>query len=135
MEKRIGPHTLRIAGDTAFLALVGDVQAVDVLPILSHIERINGGTGSFYVVADLSGVTSIAPEARRVASKWPAIGRAGGTAVIGASLLTQTLVTLVSRANSLLSGVKKRAGVAFFKSEGEAVAWLSSLREPQAGSG
>jgi hypothetical protein len=128
MEHRIGSHTLTVEGDTAFITLVSDLQVDQVRIILSVIDSIGGGQGNFYVLADLRKLEGITPESRRLAGEWKGIARAGGTAIIGASVITRSLVTLVSRASTLLSKTRKTGEVAFFKTEDEARTWLATCR-------
>lgn len=132
MKHQIGPHTVGLDGDLVELTLTGLIAAEHMPRVLQLIDSMNGGSGSCYVFADLRGVESVSPDARRIASKWPGVRRVRGIAIVGASLVVQTLVLLVSRANTLLSGTTKTAKVAFFKSDSEARAWLQKTRAEEA---
>lgn len=127
-EHQIGPHTLRIDGDTVSLCLSGEFQAEHIARVISLIDEIGGGQGPFYVLADVERLNGMPAEARRIAGAWKGIGRAGGTAIIGATMLQRTLVTLVSRASTMLSNTRKNGEVSFFKTEEEARAWLATRR-------
>lgn len=129
MEHRIGTHSVRIDGDTATVVLVGDLEVEQTKDLLRIVEGMSGGTGFFFVCADVGQLHGMPPEARRLAGGWKGIARAGGTAIIGATVITRTLVMLVSRASALLSNTRKNGEVAFFKTEEEALIWLASRRD------
>jgi hypothetical protein len=128
MEYPIGPHTVRIDDDTISIVVVGDCLTEHVVEILGHIEGIGGGRGKFYILADVGRLKNIPPDARRVAGAWRSNGRAGGIAILGATVLSRTLVMLVSRASSLLYSSAKRGEMNFFDTEEAARAWLRSRR-------
>lgn len=128
MEQRIGPHTVRINGNLAELTLVGMIGAEHMPPVLALLDGANGGAGRCYVLADLRSVAGVSPDARRIASQWSGVRRIHGIAVIGASLIIRTLVLLVARANTLLSGTTKSTKIAFFQEADEALAWLQQSR-------
>lgn len=127
-EHRIGPHCLRISGDTATILLIGELQVEQVTTLLSLMDSIGGGQGLFFVCADVSRLHGMPPEARRIAGNWKGIGRAGGTAIVGATVITRTLVMLVSRASTLMSRTRKIGEIGFFKTEEEARVWLDTRR-------
>lgn len=125
MEHRIGPHLIDIHGDTAFITLHGDFLVAHTRPMLALLEGIGGGEGKFYVLADVKDLNGVQPEARRIASSWSGVGRAQCTAIIGANLVTRTLVLLVSRASTLLT-TSRHGEVRFFKTESEAREWVAA---------
>jgi hypothetical protein len=124
MEQQIGPHTLCIRGDLVELTLVNSVEAEHIEQVLGAIDRCAHEVAPRYVLANLRSLSRMSPAARRIASKWPGVRRFRNIAVVGASLIIQTMVTLVSRANTLLSGTTQSAVICFFRTEQEGRAWL-----------
>ena len=124
----MGRHTVGIDSDVSELTLTGRIAAEHMPRVLQVIDDMNSGSGLCYVLANLRGVEGMSPDARRIASQRPGVHRVRGIAIIGASLIVQTLVLLVSRANTLLSGTKKTVEIALFKSETDARAWLQKFR-------
>lgn len=128
MEHRFGSHSIRIEGDTVFIVIGPDCSPEHLQNILQTIETVGGGQGMVYVIADVRNMKNVPPATRRVASEWKGIGRIGGTAILGATVLTRTIVTLVSRASTLLAHTKKLGELNFCKSEEEGRAWLATRR-------
>ena len=128
MEQRIGPQRIDISGDTAFITIVDEVLAKDMAALLAALDTIGGGSGPLYILADIGRLRILPPAARHLAGEWKGIGRVGGTAIIGATLITKTLVMLVSRASTLLSNTRKLGEVRFFNSEQDARAWIATRR-------
>lgn len=132
MEHRIGPHYIRVDGDLVFIVFGLDCWPESMQSILSTIDGVGGGQGNVYVLADVRGLKNVPPESRRLAGEWKGIGRVGGTVILGATVLTRTIVTLVSRASTLISQTQKIGEVNFCKSEEEGRAWLAARREIKA---
>lgn len=128
MEQRIGPQSIDITGDTAFITMVDEVLAEDMAVLLAALDTVGGGDGPFYILADIRRLRILPPPARHLAGAWKGIGRVGGTAIIGATLITKTLVMLASRASTLLSNTRKTGEVRFFNSEEDARAWIATRR-------
>ena len=128
MEHRLGQHTIDIDGDFVVITLVGDCLAEHISAILVLIDGIGGGKGAYYVIAKVQHLDGVPPEARRIAGAWRGIGRVGGTAIVGATVLTRTLVMLVSRASTLISSTRKTGELRFYKTEEEARDWLIAHR-------
>lgn len=132
MEHRLGSHLVSIDGDMAILTLDGDCRAEHIRAITALLDGIGGGEGMFYVLADVLRLHGVQPEARRIAGEWRGIRRSGGTAIIGATVFTRTLILLASRASALLSKTKKQGELSFFNTEAEALTWLAAARSAAA---
>lgn len=134
MKHQIGNHDVELDGDTVFLQFCGDCSPQDIGGILRIIDSIGGSKDKIYILADLSALDKVSPETRRIASQWPGVGRIAGTAIIGATLITRAMVTLVARASTFLSHTPKTGEPYFCKSKEDAQRLIDSLRAARAGS-
>ena len=124
---QIGPHQLRIDGDTIFSKSCGDFTKEHFEQYLAVAERVIADHGTFYGVADISQLGSIGPEARRYAGHWAKSHVVGGAAIVGARFPARTIVLMITKVMELFGGFK--FPLTFVASEKEAIAWVKSLRE------
>lgn len=128
MKHQIGHHRVEVDGDTIHIVLKGDCSPEEITEVLRVIDGTGSGKSRCYVLADVSALTKASPETRRIAGQWAGVGRIAGTAIIGATALTRTLVVLVSRASIFLSRTPKIGDTYFCDTEAEARRWLNTCR-------
>ena len=63
MEQRIGPQSIDITGDTAFITMVDEVLAEDMAVLLAALDTVGGGDGPFYILADIRRLRILPPPA------------------------------------------------------------------------
>lgn len=107
--------------------IVGDLT-VEHMPIFLDLAgQYAREWGYMLVLVNGTHAGTMHAEARRLAIAFRKRSPAkSATAVIGASLATRSLVTLLYKAMELMSG--KESMVAFFKTESEARVWLDEKR-------
>lgn len=130
MEHRIGPHSLHIDGNLASVVLVGELLVEHIPAFFKVIDTVGDGQDALYLLVDISLLQGMSAEVRRLAVAWKGLGRAGDSAIVGATVFTRTLVLLISRAASLVRSKPRMRDLAFFKTEEEARLWLNSRRTP-----
>lgn len=126
-EFSIGPHELRITGDTVLTRYIGVPEYEQVLEIHRHFDRVKAEYGRLFVINDMrrSGIPST--ETRRFIAAWGS--RNAGTQVVnfGASLPIRAVQALVLRAAGLLGKLPVIVPESC-EDEAAAYAWVAARR-------
>ena len=115
-------------GDFVELHMQGEVSLEDMRQITTLMDRLIETHGTYGLLADVTAMRGLAPDARRFASSWQNVSNGYGSAVYGASLPVRTVLTLLSRAMELLQKKPVRTELQFFKNETDARTWLMQKR-------
>lgn len=118
-----GSHAIRSEGNTIYFRVRGTIDEADIQILIDLGDSLAAQHGQFWVLVYAQEMTTITTEARRLAVKNPNLSNLAGGAVVGASLATRTIFTLINRAMNLLGGIHVRS--TFVQSEEEAKAWLA----------
>jgi hypothetical protein len=123
-----GRHRLHQEGDLVQLGFAGALTLADVTALRSRVEEVIRCEGRCFVLADLAGLTGMAPDARRYLSEWGRSPRRpiAGTALYGGNFATRVLTTLVLNAIQLMG--RSPVDVVFKADEAEARRWLTARR-------
>lgn len=117
-----GSHAIRCEGNTIYLRVRGAVEVSDIQILIDLGSGLAEQHGQYWILVYAHEMTTISSEARRLAVKNPRLYDFAGGAVVGASLATRTILTLIGRAMNLLGGIHVR--FTFVQTESEARAWL-----------
>jgi hypothetical protein len=107
----VGRHRVeRQLADRLDLAVRGDVSNEDVVEIINIVRQVRRECGYSLILADVSEMGSIPPATRKLAAaEMKKDGQyMSAICLIGASLITRSLVTLILRAVSLIGGTSDR---------------------------
>jgi hypothetical protein len=126
-EKPVGPHLVRVDGDTVLTRWIGAPELEHVRCIHQQFEEVLVAHGRLFVINDMrqSGLPSA--QARKWIAEWGATHPVAAVVNIGASLPVRALQSLLIRAAGLL-GKKPSIEVVHCRSEAEALAWLDARR-------
>jgi hypothetical protein len=125
----LGAHLYRFESPDLFMTRVlGDVSRQDVEATYDTMRRCTQAVDRFFWIADVSRLGRLLPEARKYTDPTGMEGMLFGIAVVGATFQQQVLVTLGSKASTLLRRMTP-VPMAFCKSEVEARAWIDSRRK------
>lgn len=124
-----GSHAIRCEGNTIYFRVRGAIDESDIQLLIDLGNDLAEQHGQYWFLVYAHEMTTITSEARRLAVKNPRLASLGGGAVIGASLATRTIFTLIARAMNLLIGNQIRS--TFVQTEAEAKAWLLDQQLPQ----
>lgn len=120
----IGAHALVQDGEVVSLTLRGPLLDAHVEQLRARVLEILH-VGRCFIVADMRGLTTIDPAARRAFGDW---GRTGdlhitGAAVFGSSFAMRVMSTLLLNAVRMLG--RRELQVVFVRDEAEARAWVA----------
>lgn len=126
-ERSVGPHLLRLEGDTVLTTWIGTPEIEHVRYIHQQFEEVLASQGRLFVVNDMrqSGLPSA--QTRRWIAQWGATHPVAAVVNVGASLTVRVLQGLLLHAAGLL-GKKPTIEVVHCRSESEALAWISARR-------
>lgn len=124
----MGQHVLRREDDVVVCRLVGPLDEAEAAPLHAFFDRVYEASGRCLVLADVSRLTKVDPEARRYAAKWNEKRRMTAIAVVGASAAIRVVASMLVTAIGLVHQ-RSTAPVEFFKDEAEARRWLATQRE------
>lgn len=127
MEHLIGAQRLVVEGDLAVSTVHGSTGVEEVRRILEIYESIIAQHGRYGCLVFSSAMERMPPEVRQLIARWPHSNACYGVALVGASFAMRTATGLIMRALYLI-GVTK-APTEYFKTEGEARAWLQTCRQ------
>lgn len=128
-EVNVGLHLFRWEEpDVGYLRYDGDVD-VDVAAEISDRSReYTLGKPRVFLIVDVGKVGKVSSAARARSAQGSKDLRLRGIAVIGASAILRTLMSLVSRAVDLLNSNHDNP-TRFFDSEAAARAWIAARRQ------
>lgn len=127
-ELRFGPHVFRWEPpDLGHVIYDGQVEGPMVASLNDQTHRILLGRPWLFMLVDVTKLTRITSEARKLAAQGSKDLNLRGVALVGASASIRILAGLVSRAVELL-GNNTNNPTRFFESEGEARAWIAARR-------
>src|ERR1700691_3229091 len=94
-ERSVGPHLLRLEGDTVLIRWIGIPEIEDVRYINEQFEEVLAAQGRLFVVNDMrqSGLPSA--ETRKCIAQWGATHPVAAVVNIGASLTVRILQGLL----------------------------------------
>lgn len=126
-EESIGPHRVRVDGDTVLTRYVGVPELADIKAIHARFERVLAEHGRVLLINDMrrSGIPS--SETRAWIADWARHHPIAGIVTFGASLPIRVLQGLLLRAASML-GSKPPFEMVHCASEAEAHAWVEDRR-------
>ena len=96
MDISVGAHLASVNGDTLQVSFRGNVHQSDVLEFFRLAEQIMAEHGLYYVIADISGLGSILPDARRESAKWGPGKQVAGTVFFGGYVTDSKSPTVAS---------------------------------------
>lgn len=127
-EYNIGPHRLRITGDTVLTRYVGVPEYEQVLEIHRHLDRVKAEHGRLFVINDMRHSGVPATETRRYIAEWASRNAAGTELVnFGMSLSIRAVQALVLRAAALI-GKASAIVPEHCEDEAAAYAWVARRR-------
>lgn len=127
VEYEVGTHRMTVDGDWVELRFVGPVNGADSTKLHDRLaEVLATNAGRAYVLADITRLESLLPEARRDMSAWNARHKISAAAVFGGGFTVRTIVTLALKAIKLRD--PDHFEVVFTKTEDEARRWLVGAR-------
>lgn len=128
----LGRHRYQLEGRLVRVTSGGGWSAEEVRELVALLEREQQREPGLGMLLDVANGISVGPASRRaLAERTDKRGATVPVAVIGASLPVRAVLTMIIRTVQLFGG--PAAPVAFFGSDGEALAWLAQY--PFAGSG
>jgi len=128
---RIAAHEVEVTGTVVRLVLCGDFLLDDARRYAELIDVAITGSQPYAVIADVSAMAAIGPDVRRYLTEWNKGHLAERCAIIGANLISRTLVSLVVRAMSLASSA--HINLRFFSSDADAEAWIAAWQQHKRG--
>lgn len=134
---RIGGHFFRTesgsgdtdaAGDILHWLIVDQVEMEDIKYVLSAIEQIAARHHHVFLIIAIKGAGGFAPAARRYYLEWRRdnIRDNRWVYVVGASVVSRALITLVLRGTKLVTG--REPALSLVRDEAEARSRIAELR-------
>ena len=128
-EMQIGPHHLRVDGDTVLTRHVGVPELEHVREIHRHFERVIAEHGRLFIINDMHHTGVPATETRKWIAEWARVHPIAGHVTFGASLPIRMLQALVMRASALF-GKQPLTAPTQVDGEAEALAWIAARLPP-----
>jgi hypothetical protein len=124
----IGRHDLRRQGDLLILSMHGPLTVSDIKQLREVLTVVMQEVGPCFIVADLSGATSLDADARKYMAEWSKENTdwVAGTVVHGVSFAMRALLTLTLKAIKFLG--TQQVEFVFVKDEAEAIQWVDAKR-------
>ncbi len=126
-EESIGPHRIRVVGDTVLTRYIRVPELAHVQAIHQRFDRVIAEHGRLYVVNDMSRSGIPSSETRRWIAEWARRHPIGGLVNFGASMAVRMLQSLILRASALL-GSPAAIHPVHVDGEVEAFAWIEAHR-------
>lgn len=126
MEYKHGCYTARWEGALLIVRQIGDATVDDVVWVGDLMLAQAKLVGPIDVLADLSQLGHVPPDARKQFSQHEVNHHIRSIAIFGVSVAMRAVATLALRASFLFS--KKPGDMAFFSTENEARAWIHRQR-------
>jgi hypothetical protein len=103
-----GAHEVSISGDIIHLTTHGAVSLAEIESFMTRAHAVHTEHGQSFLILDVADGIGLTPEVRKYVAAY--VKRTGYTAtlshVIGASILSRSVITLVLRAIELVAGKK-----------------------------
>ena len=126
-QKQVGPHTMWIEDDTFFNTNRGPITPAQLQEFLDAIQDIRARHGYVFAVTDVSNLTAIPAEVRRMCAEWARNHNVDAAVVCGATITARAVIALISRAMTLFR--PNSMVISFFDSADQARPWLSEQRQ------
>jgi hypothetical protein len=125
----LGRHLIRLTEDTLYLQVHGNLELDDVRGMVERCAAIIVRNGYYLTVVDASDAGSMTPEARLYSAKWSRDNpdKPGLDVVYGANIVVRTVISMINRATSLISG--RPSASLFVKDESAAEVCLAEGRQ------
>lgn len=128
-ELHFGPHVFRWQPpDLGHVIYDGQVDGPMVASLNAQSRRILLGRPRLFMLVDVTKLTKITSEGRKLAAQGSQDLNLRGVAIVGASASIRIIAGLVGRAVELLSGSTNNP-TRFFETEREARTWIAARRE------
>lgn len=127
VSSTFGAHRVTVDGDWVEIDFVGEVDraaAADLHALLEQVLADNDGTA--YVLADISAMQGLQPDARRQMAAWNRQHKVTAAAVHGGGFAVRAIVRLALTAIKLMN--RDQLEVVFTADEAEARRWLAEQR-------
>jgi hypothetical protein len=123
VEHEVGSHRMTVDGDWVEMRFVGVVNVADSSRLHALLaEVLANNAGRAHVLADITRLEGLLPEARRDMSEWNSKHKITAAAVFGGGFTVRTIVTLALKAIKLRD--PNQFEVTFTRTEEEARRWL-----------
>ena len=125
----LGSHRLWREADVIGMQFAGALTLADAQALRALIHVVRGEHGCCYMLADATGLTGIATEARKSLAEWDRSdpdGRISGVGVHGINFAMRVLSIMTLSAVKLMT--RRPVSVHFASDEAEARAWISHQR-------
>lgn len=121
-------ETIRLTreGDLVHLQVRGPLDLEQTNVMLEQVARVLREVGRAYLLADMSQLEGILPEARRAVSEFNKTHRVTGCALYGANFATRTLTSLLYQAVRLVGN--KHFELEFARDEAAGRRWIDAHR-------
>jgi len=126
-ELQIGPHKLRVEGDTVLTRWIGTPEYEDVLAIHQHFERVLAEHKRLFAINDMSRSGLPSTQTRKWIADWARQNPVTSVVNFGASLPVRVLQSLIFRTLALV-GNGPTLETVHCGSEAEAFAWIAARR-------
>lgn len=126
-ELPIGPHRVRVVGDTVLTRYVGVPELEHVQQIHAHFDRVIAEHGRLFVINDMRRTGIPATDTRKWIADWARENAIAGLANFGASLPIRVMQGLVLRASAMF-GRNQGVMPVHCNGEAEAFAWVEARR-------
>ena len=125
----IGTHHVVQIDDLVEVQFRGALTRDDAVVLHERLRQIFAERGSCYLLADLGGISTMTPDARRFMGEWNKAHRISGVALYGGNFAIRALATLTANAIRLLGS--HQTEVVFPRDEAEARRWIATHRAGQ----
>ena len=124
----IGPHPGLLVGDLLRLEIRGSLTVADVAALQRAVREVLDAHDSCFLLADLTHMTGLEAEARRLMAQWSKdhTEQVSGVALYGCNFATRALLTLTLNAIKFLG--QQQVPTVFVRDEAEGRAWIEGRR-------
>lgn len=123
--ERIGPHLLRVEGDTLYMKFIGYLMSDEAHQMLTRCDEVCVKYGWVFMVSDMTDALPAPLEARKVIANWTLLGRYA-MAAHGISTPVRVIMQLMQAARKMMG----RPGLEAYAAPDETAArqWVAELR-------
>jgi hypothetical protein len=126
----LGKHRYFLSADLIVVEMDGALVADEARQLMITMSGLHDQCGQARALFDVSKGATVSAETRRLLAQWNRGGRGPApTAIVGSSVALQAIATMIVYTIRIFTG--KQAPLAFFKSHGEAHAWLRQHEKPR----
>jgi hypothetical protein len=122
----IAPHRIRVEDDVIFFSIHGDITESHMRALIERGNTIAERSGQYWLIADVRELTTVQPDARRLAATNPRRDLFRGAAITGGSPVVRTLILLIARAMRLLGST--HIEIVFVATEAEGQRWVADQK-------